>query len=327
MQWKLTKEEYDVLLSYVGCGNFPEADIIVFGNEEGTGGYSVEANAKARVNLYGRDEITGQFLTCLKDGNWQNGFYEPNAYGGRRKVEKYILPIEIKKNKFTKGVFNQTIARLCLAIEDPSKDWFQGSSGSGATEWEEIKQFVSKQLYRPRDGVQTALADWRPLPRPSEREADWPKEEYSAISLSTKNNPYLAFFNNPKRNRKKPSDFSNFQEDMKKRLEILKNLFITSKANVIIGIGGVSGFKKDALELMFEDIKFVPLEFNTADMFTRKNRELQVLTSTISLPNKNLQIFLIPFPEAGNVFKTQEDALNMLKELFVQYINPIFKPC
>lgn len=49
MQWKLTKEEYDVLLSYIGCGNFPKADIIVFGNEEGTGGYSVEANVKARV--------------------------------------------------------------------------------------------------------------------------------------------------------------------------------------------------------------------------------------------------------------------------------------
>lgn len=46
-QWTLSKEEYERLLAYVGCGNFLDADIIVFGNEEGTGGYSVEANVKA----------------------------------------------------------------------------------------------------------------------------------------------------------------------------------------------------------------------------------------------------------------------------------------
>ncbi|WKL03186.1 hypothetical protein Q0F98_05810 [Paenibacillus amylolyticus] len=36
--WRLSKEEYKILLSYIGCGDIPNADILVFGNEEGTGG-------------------------------------------------------------------------------------------------------------------------------------------------------------------------------------------------------------------------------------------------------------------------------------------------
>lgn len=59
-EWRLSKDEYDMLLSYVGLGNVPNADIIVFGNEEGTGGYSVFANVKARVNLFGKDDGVGE---------------------------------------------------------------------------------------------------------------------------------------------------------------------------------------------------------------------------------------------------------------------------
>lgn len=36
MEWKLTSEKYRQLLSFIGYGNFREADMIVLGNEEGT---------------------------------------------------------------------------------------------------------------------------------------------------------------------------------------------------------------------------------------------------------------------------------------------------
>lgn len=116
--WKLTKEEYDVLLSYIGCGNIPKADILVFGNEEGTGGYSVTANVKARTQLFGRDLVSGPIKHCVEADNWKNGFYQPDAQAGGKLVEEFLLPYERQHSSdFTGGVFNSAIARLCLSYE------------------------------------------------------------------------------------------------------------------------------------------------------------------------------------------------------------------
>jgi hypothetical protein len=322
-EWRLTKKDYDILLSYIGCGNFPDADIIVYGNEEGTGGYSVEANVKARVNLFGKDPKGKDYLYCIKNNDPVHGFYEPSGREGGKKVEQYIKHNEkIQEDGFTAGSFNQAIARICLTLEDNKKNnWFE-SAEENTFAWETIKNYIVNELYKPRIGIQTALADWRPLPR--ENEKVWPSE-YSSIAKSKKNNYYLSTFDKPKSKKIFRNDFSDFKKDMQKRMNILKYLFEMSKCKVIIGIGGVNGFKKESLELMFGENIFKDLTIESADMFNKKGQRLSALTATVPLENKTLHIYLIPFPEAGNIFKTQKDALKMLNELTTRYIIPAMK--
>ncbi|PYI51490.1 hypothetical protein [Paenibacillus flagellatus] len=323
---RLSKPEYDVLLSYVGCGSFPGADIIVFGNEEGTGGYSVGANVEARLRDFGRDAPDGAYRFCIHGGDWTRGFYEPNAGEGGGKVERYLRPGEKRRRQhFTKGVFNPAVARICLAFEEPDGSWFE-SGRDNPRAWARIKRFIGESLYKPRTGVQTALADWRPLPR--EKEDVWYPEEYGAIAESIANNPYLAAFNHPA----KPFNasaygqplFSDFGGDVRKRADLLKSLFVASKAKVVIGIGGAgaNGFKKQALELMFGPDIFKPLTFRLADMTTKRGAALESYRADIRLAHKSLHLFLVPFPSPGTVFKTQRDALSMLKELADDQIRP-----
>lgn len=322
-EWSLSLEEYEVLLAYVGCGNFPNADIIVYGNEEGTGGYSVEANVKARVKYFGRDQINGNYISCIDEKCWENGFYEKSASGGGRKVEQFLLPHEnIQQNGFTGGVFNQALARICLQLEEKDKNNFFQSKLDNEVAWSLINSFIVNDLYISRNGIQTALADWRPLPRSIE--SKWPPQ-YKLIADSLKPNPYLNVFNNPKGREKKTdvSAFRDFRKDMERRLDILKNLFITSKSRVIIGIGGSGGFKKASLEKMFGQNIFTPLTFDTVEMVTTRGFEIKSYSACIQLEHKDLHIFLIPFPTPGNVFKTQKDSLGMLSELTNRYLKPL----
>jgi len=321
-----------MLLSYIGCGNFPDADIIVFGNEEGTGGYSVEANVKARVELYGRDSNSSAAPTYLIDPNdWTKGFYEPSASGGAKKVENYVDSANIQQSGFVAGVFNPSIARICLALEDPSLGWFSEEDESAERKkeaWARIKSYIINDLYEPRKGIQTALADWRPLPRANE--STWYPEEYGDIANSLKNNQYLDVFNRPDRNTfnnknyTKP-EFSNFTVDRLNRSDTLKRLFQFSKAKVVIGIGGANGFKKKALEMMFGKDLFTPLAFDTVDMRNNRGHQIQSFTAQLQLEDKTIHVFLIPFPSVGQIFKTQKDSLGMLKELTERYIKPIIE--
>lgn len=127
-EWKLSKEEYKILLSYVGMGNVPDADIIVFGNEEGTGGYSIYANIKARVNLFGKENGIGERKYLID--NESLGYYHPSGDSARSLVEQCLLPTElVRPNGHVAGVFNETIARICLSYEMPSGyNWFKGRS-------------------------------------------------------------------------------------------------------------------------------------------------------------------------------------------------------
>lgn len=327
--WRLSKEEYQVLLAYIGCGDIRNADIIFFGNEEGTGGYSVTANVNARVKYYGKKTESEEKIHCIERGDWEKGFFHPDAQGGASLVEKCLLQHEsVRPHEFTAGVFNSTVARLCLAYEQSGvHNWFEGSQNNNA--FNAIKEYISKQLYKVREvGIQTALVDWRPLPRPNE--SVWPKE-YGNVAQSpedkpAKDNPYLAVFDKPK-SKYKPekystSSFSHFQNDMLFRASIIKNAFIKSKAKIIIGIGGAGGFKKDAFELMFGNNTFKPIEFS-ADMRNSKGQVQKAFHGEVSLEHKNLHIFLIPFPTQGQGFPTQEHALQMLEELYDKYVKSI----
>lgn len=319
--WRLSKEEYKILLSYIGCGDIPNADILVFGNEEGTGGYSVTENVKARTQLILAGGDVSNY--SIETSNWRDGFFYPDS-------DQLRATHENKHTKdFTAGVFNAAIARLCLAHErSSSNNWFQGAANVLA--YEAIKEYIGRKLYKPKaEGIQTALIDWRPLPRLTER--IWYPIEYGAVAPSpeekpNQDNPYLAVFNKPKgrfnSNKYTTSSFSDFQEDMNFRARIIKNALIKSSAQILLGIGGADGFKKDALEVMFGEDIFSTIPF-TCDMRNSKGQLQRAFKAEVPLDNKILHIFLIPFPSAGQGFSSQESALGMLEVLSKNYLEPI----
>jgi hypothetical protein len=207
-------------------------------------------------------------------------------------------------------------------------DWFQ-TKKENLRAWDQIKEYIKNDLYSLGNGIKTALADWAPLPR--EGMGEWP-EEYAPIAPPTKknpenNNPYLMAFHDPKyrhhQEENVKSQFSDFHKDVEIRAGILKALFQMSRAKVIIGIGGAGGYKKDALELMFSESIFRPLGFAETDMTTKSGGKLNAYNAVIQSEKRDINIFLVPFPLAGNVFKTKKDALCMLKELVCDYIKPI----
>ncbi|MOA34884.1 hypothetical protein D3C78_1562970 [compost metagenome] len=92
----------------------------------------------------------------------------------------------------------------------------------------------------------------------------------------------------PKRRWNSRAQFTDYTEDVETRLRIIKKAFTFTKAEIVIALGGSNGFKKAALERIFGDDIFIPLPIQS---------ELASYRATVSLPNKELKIYLIPFPD------------------------------
>lgn len=319
-QWNLSKEEYDKLLAFLGYGNFPEADMIVFGNEEGAGGYSIEANVKARCNSYGKDK-DGNYIHRLSPNDWKDGYWDLQENEERPKLEKHLLPHEeIQEQGYVRGAFLPAISRMCLGLEaknDEVDQWFQ-SFEANPTAGNQIKDHIRQILFKKHEGIQTALVDWRPLPRNNEK--TWYPIEYERVSQTSTQNPYLRAFNNPNTiSKNNITFFSDFNKDVEQRAGTIKSLLEATPAKVIIGLGGADGMKKIALEKMFGGI-FEPLVIESVDV-----SYLKMYKARVALEKKDLYIFLLPFPVAGNVFKSQDDVLGLLKEITVKHLAPIIK--
>lgn len=318
-QWRISKEEYDVLVSYIGCGNFSKADVIIFGNEEGTGGNSVEANVKARYLYYGKNE-NGEYEHCLDDDDWKKGFWDLSSNTDDNKVKRYLEENEEphRQEDYTSGSFLSTIARICLATENqdfPLDYWFASYPSNRDAE-REIKYYIVNNLFKKTEGIQTGLVDWRPLPRPKQ---DWWGEEYRSIYPDgSVNNPYLAAFDRRK-NINASNLFSNFIEDREKRKKILKNAFSTFPAKIVISLGGVA-YKKAILEEMYDSIKFTSLDQLSVDIGNLKSYK-----GGVQLEDKNLFFFLLPFPAAGNVFENGDVMLQFFKEFTEIYARPLLQ--
>ncbi|MNI20315.1 hypothetical protein D3C73_737900 [compost metagenome] len=88
MSWRITKEQNERLLYYMGCGNLPEADILFFGNEEGAGGYNIEANVEARFHRFGTED--GKLTYAIDPSDYSQGYWEPSGITGRDKIIQYM---------------------------------------------------------------------------------------------------------------------------------------------------------------------------------------------------------------------------------------------
>ncbi|MGD7024747.1 hypothetical protein ACQCVK_19365 [Rossellomorea vietnamensis] len=242
-EWKLTEEKYRKLLAFIGYGDFKNADFIVFGNEEGTGGYGIEENVEARIGYYGKDE-NGEYVDCINPNNPLEGFWDNSA---SNKIARYLEDNgreNVEDIQYVKGSFLSTIARICLALEDEaanSEFWFKTFTEHPDAR-DHIQLHILNNLFKSNSRIKTALSDWRPLPRSTENK--WP-QEYHQIHPELKNNPYINAFNkvvtlpNEYRN-----DFSDFSQDVFKRLTILKNTFTASNSRIVLSLGGVNGMKR-----------------------------------------------------------------------------------
>jgi len=334
---RLTEKQFEKMNAYVGCGPHSTADILIMGNEEGTDGYpdQIAAHAAARFRLYGKDEAAVEELLDAMDrnkdilyeddvypeeryryaadpeGGWGQGFWEPNANSGRDKIESYMkryfgfLPDRTKPNGGS--LFNQYIARLCLAVQaaknEPGRS-FERYFVDDAEEKPAIEAFVGERLYMPdpQGGVTTALMDWRPLPRPNE--GGWP-EVYRSLFETEKE--YMDAFDFKKKATNRMKAF------VDSRMNYLKSVIVNSRAKHLITIGKVDN-KIEILKRMFPEQK---LHFRQIPI---SNRSYE---TRVALPDgRRLNVYALHFFEGFSKENLYYFASHHLVPDYVGYERP-----
>jgi len=297
----LSKVQYEKLLSFFGYGNFSEADILFFGNEEGLGGYSIDANIDARCNYYGKDK-NGNYFNLLRT-TWQDGFYEDEG--------SQILS-KLSDSKKTNGHSNflEIASRICLALEHKSEDndkWFELSEDNKESK-EIIKQYYEDCLFKPKkNGINSVLIDWRPLPRTNEK--TWYPVEYNNIDKGK----YLkAFKFSTKKNL--ADNFTNYTQDVDKRKDIVATVFSKYPFPLGIGMGAIKS-KKKVIENIFSG------NCTCATMSTLNKEWYKI---NICLPNGREKIFLLlPFPDTRS-FGSKLNILKFYNYVYKNHISPLY---
>lgn len=313
-RWALDEFYYERLLRYIGCGNFPKADIVFLGNEEGTGGYDIPSNIIARSDHFGKDENDCyKYFINSSDTN-EMFYYEPSAQQAGRKVSKesYKRSGFRRTEEFASGSFLQTIARMCLALDQPSESpdyWFQ-KYNNDLNAQEGIKNFIRKNMFEPRtSGIQCALIDWRPLPRADMKQSgeNWP-DEYRRITEELYIKAFALNFKRPR-----IEQFANYQKGVEVRKKMIKNVLEQYEIPVLIGLGETN-LKKNMFTSIYGDV-FKPLYFETVNADRGYGASLRI-------ENKIVHIFLIPHPNArsniiGNIY-------SFYKEFTYKYLLPSY---
>ncbi|MEK3883968.1 hypothetical protein [Paenibacillus sp. PL2-23] len=149
----LNEEHIKSLLAFVGYGDFSKADVVFLANEGGLGDRSVEENIFDICGLIRED--SNNWL----ENDWSNGYWKINQWSPGR------------VGKVPRSPFLKLTSRMMLALEDQSQsceNWFRRKDINVITK---VNKFLMEGgLYSNRPGISTALLDWRPLPRKTERE-------------------------------------------------------------------------------------------------------------------------------------------------------------
>lgn len=309
---KITKQQYDKLLTYIGCGDLAGADIIFFGNEEGTGGNSIGSNIIARCDYFGKDK-NGEYSDCVEmSKGYSSGYWQRDSQlGGEivRRLEGKTLVDE--KSGTNRSTFIETIGRMILALENqdvPVETWFKALAEKDEIS-NKIRQTKAKGLFRGGEDeeIKIGLMDWRPLPRPNESctGEKWPSE-YQDINEKQ----YLDAFNFVKRKKEEPSSYI---LDVDKRKQIIRHFFEVYPKRVVIGLGQVD-VKRQIFEGIFDECHFEELEI--------ANNTMKCWKGTVQQEGGELNIFLVPYP-SYQVFP-QGSMLSFYEELTSKYILPLY---
>jgi len=312
--------------AYIGCGPHRDADVLIMGNEEGTGGYpkEIDAHMVARFLLYGKSEeqvtnLVNQYRTLQGDfdqipldnnyayhygSSWKDGFWEPNGLGGENKIEALIKArtgsIPVKTDTFSP--FLMQSARIVYGLTTdssiPVEHWFRtGASDTSITVNTEIKEYARQRLFSTDSPgrLKTALLDWRPLPRSTQD--TWPPL-YGF--LGEDDSAYLEAYNFG------GAAQSELRTLVESRVKVLRSAIVNSRASILIMTGEVSANKLQLAQAMFPDSRFISLPM----------RNNKAYYAQVNLPNKRMHVYLLPF---FNYLKVEE-----LCTLVKNYIGPDF---
>jgi hypothetical protein len=209
----LNNYQIESLLSFVGYGNFPKADIVFLANEGGLGNRSVEENI---VDITERYKANTEHWA---KGDWKKGYW---------KLAEWV-PGRIEK--VPSSPLLRMTSRMVLALENqdqPCDLWFTPADKDIR---EQTKRFLMEGgLFSNRPGIQTAILDWRPLPRTNQREPlpyeNVEQTEFlNAFSfIQNSNNPYESW--------------------KKHRIELIHHLFEIYPIPVLLCVGDIAIKKK-----------------------------------------------------------------------------------
>ncbi|MBP1154001.1 MULTISPECIES: hypothetical protein [unclassified Paenibacillus] len=228
----LTEEHIHSLLSFIGYGDVSKAQIIFLGNEGGLGDRSVEDNIASICFTY-KENVNH----CVH-GDWTKGYWKQDQWKPGREV------------RVPRSPFLRLCSRMILALEHPDQpihSWFQQADHNVI---QDVKRFLMEGgLFTDRPGIQTALLDWRPLPR--KREAD--PLPYDNINQKS----YIDAFNFFDRPNNNP-----YIEWRTKRLSLFQDLMKSYPVPLILGIGNIPAKKRmvDGIwgEQIYEEITLQP---------------------------------------------------------------------
>ena len=157
----MTEEQLRRMILFVGYGDYKNAKIIFFGNEEGLANDAdLPSEIDIRCNHYYNEGI------CIIPNDPELGFYTIIQNNGE---DQYInSPMLLFQS------------RLMLHFNNHEVDWFQNAIDMPAR-FLCIKEYQKLLLYKePQPLIKSALVDLRPLPRPNEGVV-WP-EEYEILN-------------------------------------------------------------------------------------------------------------------------------------------------
>jgi|GEM_PF-6427308 len=218
----ITKEQLAILNSFCGTGDFLNADIIFFGNEEGLGGDNLEKVLSERIGESKRNN-------CIIPNKPLNGHYRTTWAVEKETARSQMLQFQV---------------RLLLFLNNPKENWFALKEEAPLI-FEQIKEYQRVNLYRENNNynLKSALVDLRPLPRYNETE--WPFKNLDRQQ-------YISAFKFTKR-AKVDKLYSDLKEE---RIKIIQNLFhACHNVKVIVGIGDKDS-KKRFFEVLFVEIVF-----------------------------------------------------------------------
>lgn len=308
---KLDSNHIERLIAWFGYGNFNEAEIVFFGNEEGLGGYPIEA-VLGRCQLYGNDK------NSWIENDWRLGYWDETSYEGFLSLGK--ITNEIRTEKGLPPVlppppplspFLEFQARMLLYFEQKDQRWFNVKNGLSKDQWNQIQE-LKKYLYSNKTEIKAGLVDWRPLPRPTENV--WPYvgiEEKPYISAFKLNKGYLRKITEFSNGRLKKEELDEYSMMLWNRAELIRKVFIKFPFSMLIGVGD-SPSKKKLLEFIFHNEN---LKFEKKSLRNGKTYEI----AELNLPNKKLTIVLTLF------FNHRSNCLQLegLKHLCEDVLEPI----
>ena len=296
---ELTDKRIESLQAFFGYGDFKRAHIIFLGNEEGlasTNDYELSIRVRTDDDelAFGNDK---QYY--INPDKKDAGYWEPGGESTNKKMSGFFQKnISEFKIADVNSPFLCYMARMVLFLEKPKEDdsyWFK-PVGLDKLRKEEINTYKNKNILCDREGICTALMDWRPIPRASEG-VRWP---YTGLLDKIKYRHAFEFHDN-----KADLLHCKLRDN---RLEILKNAFAELKVPIIIcpGFGNWNEDKQKyekqiVLESIIEGIEGAPVFLDSSGNKPKKGNSNKIFRATVNFKGYVKHVFLTPFFGGGKL--------------------------